>query len=78
MPGYREGDLILGLDRSVIGTLVERTMGATMLRHLPRTPGHGDGPRERDGPRSPDAVREAIARQTMSLPERLRRLLTWD
>jgi IS30 family transposase len=81
VPGHWEGDLILGLDSSAIGTLVERTTRFTMLLHLPPMPGHG-GPRAKSGPalagHGAEAVRDAIASQIMSLPEQLRRSLTWD
>jgi IS30 family transposase len=82
VPGHWEGDLILGLGSSAIGTLVERTTRFTMLLRLPRMEGHGDGPRKKNGPalagHGADAVRDAIARTIVTLPEELRRSLTWD
>jgi len=82
VPGHWEGDLILGLGSSAVGTLVERTTRFTMLLHLPRMPGHGDGPRTKNGPalagHGAEAVRNAITRTVTTLPEALRRSLTWD
>ena len=82
VPGHWEGDLILGLGSSAIGTLVERTTRFTMLLHLPRMDGHGDEPRVKNGPalagHGAEAVRDAIAASIATLPEQLRRSLTWD
>ncbi len=82
VPGHWEGDLILGLGSSAIGTLVERTTRFTLLLHLPPMPGHGDGPRVKNGPalagHGAEAVRDAITRTITTLPEQLRRSLTWD
>ena len=80
VPGHWEGDLILGLDRSAIGTLVERSSRFTMLLHLPppedRTAASqeraaGRRARRRGGPRRD-------RRGDHTLPEQLRRSLTWD
>jgi IS30 family transposase len=82
VPGHWEGDLILGLGSSAIGTLVERTTRFTMLLHLPPMAGHGAQAREKNGPalagHGAEAVRDAIVRTITTLPEQLRRSLTWD
>jgi IS30 family transposase len=82
VPGHWEGDLILGLDSSAIGTLVERTSRFTMLLHLPRMEGHGHEIRVKNGPalagHGAEAVRDAIAASIATLPDHLRRSLTWD
>jgi IS30 family transposase len=82
VPGHWEGDLILGLNRSAIGTLVERSTRFTMLLSLPPMEGHGSEPRDKNGPalagHGAEAVRDAIAQSIVSLPEQLRRSLTWD
>jgi transposase, IS30 family len=66
VPGHWEGDLITGtLNKSAVGTLVERTTRFVMLLHLPDD--HGA-----------EAVRNAISAEISTLPESLRRSLTWD
>jgi len=82
VPGHWEGDLILGLGSSAIGTLVERTTRFTLLLHLPRMSGYGQNARIKNGPalagHGADAVCDAITRTIITLPEQLRRSLTWD
>jgi len=82
VPGHWEGDLIIGLSRSAIGSLVERTTRFTILLHLPRMTGYGSGPPVKNGPalagHGAEAVRDAITRTITTLPEQLRRSLTWD
>jgi IS30 family transposase len=80
VPGHWEGDLILGLGSSAIGTLVERSSRFAMLLYLP--PMTSEGPRVKNGPalagHGAQAVRDAIARAIVTLPQQLRRSLTWD
>jgi len=82
VPGHWEGDLILGLNSSAIGTLVERMTRFTMLLHLPHMKGHREQAREKNGPalagHGAEAVRDAIADAITTLPAQLRRSLTWD
>ena len=82
VPGHWEGDLILGLGKTAIGTLVERTTRFTMLLHLPRMERHGKDKSVKNGPalagHGAEAVRDAIAGTIMDLPTYLRRSLTWD
>src|SRR6516225_8028694 len=82
VPGHWEGDLILGLGSSAIGTLVERMTRFTLLLHLPRMTDHGHEARVKNGPalagHGAEAVCDAITRTIITLPEQLRRSLTWD
>jgi IS30 family transposase len=66
VPGHWEGDLILGKNgKSAIGTLVERATRFVMLLHLPKE-------------RTAEAVRDAMTEIIQTLPEALRRSITWD
>ena len=66
VPGHWEGDLILGKNQhSQIGTLVERSTGFVQLLHLPAR-------------RDPETVADAMIATIKTLPEALRRSLTWD
>ena len=82
VPGHWEGDLLIGLERSAIGTLVERTTRFTMLVHLPREDGYGVIARTKNGPALAGygavTMANALESTITTLPEQLRRSLTWD
>ena len=66
VPGHWEGDLIIGKDgNSAIGTLVERSTRFVLLLHLP-------------GRHDAVSVRDEMIRVMGTLPEALRRTITWD
>ena len=66
VPGHWEGDLLIGKNnKTAIGTLVERSTGYAMLVALP------------DGYK-PERVAPALAEKIKTLPDSLRRSLTWD
>ena len=66
VPGHWEGDLILGAgSRSAVGTLVERTTRYVMLLHL-------------GADKTAINVEKQMRQVVMTLPEQLRRSITWD
>jgi IS30 family transposase len=66
VPGHWEGDLMMGKNgKSAIGTLVERSSRFVMLFSLAQG-------------RSAEQVRLALTEAIKSLPESIRRSLTWD
>ena len=82
VPGHWEGDLIIGLHRSAIGTVVERTSRYTLLVHLPRLEGYGiEAPaknRPALGGYGAIAMKDALQATMGSMPAGLLRSLTWD
>ena len=65
VPGHWEGDLLFGTRSSTVATLVERTSRFVMLVGLPAS-------------HTADVVADALADAIATLPEQLRRSLTWD
>jgi IS30 family transposase len=65
VPGHWEGDLLCGKAGTAMATLVERQTRFVILVALPN--GH-----------SADVVTDALAERIITLPEQLRRSLTWD
>ena len=66
VPGHWEGDLIIGKGhKSAIGTLVERSTRYVMLVHLPVD-------------HSAERMAEGLIETMKTLPEHLRKSLTWD
>ena len=82
VPGHWEGDLIIGLHRSAIGTVVERTSRYTLLVHLPRLEGYGLEAPIKNGPAlggyGAIAMKDALESTMGSMPAGLLRSLTWD
>jgi IS30 family transposase len=82
VPGHWEGDLLIGLERSAIGTLVERTTRFTMLIHLPREDGYRHKHTPKNGPALAGygaiTMKDALSAKMTKLPEQLRKSLTWD
>ena len=77
-----EGDLLIGLERSAIGTVVERTTRFTLLVHLPREEGYRHKETPKNGPALAGygaiTMKNALTNTMSTLPDQLARSLTWD
>ena len=82
VPGHWEGDLLIGLERSAIGTVVERTTRFTLLVHLPREEGYRHKETPKNGPALAGygaiRMKNALTNTMSTLPTQLARSLTWD
>ncbi|WP_415544729.1 IS30 family transposase, partial [Dermacoccus barathri] len=71
-----------GLERSAIGTVVDRSTKYTMLVHLPREEGYRHKESVKNGPALAGygalTMKDALARTMAGLPTELARSLTWD
>jgi IS30 family transposase len=66
VPGHWEGDLVIGMNgKSQVATLAERASRFCLIIALPQG-------------RTADVVADALADRILTLPEALRRTLTWD
>jgi IS30 family transposase len=66
VPGHWEGDLVIGMNgKSQVATLAERASRFCLIIALPQG-------------RTADVVADALADRVLTLPEDLRRTLTWD
>jgi IS30 family transposase len=73
---------MIGLNRSAIGTVVERSSRYTLLVHLPRLEGYGTVQPVKNAPAlggyGAIAMKDALTTTMTTMPAELLRSLTWD